>query len=172
MVGFGRVYRAFRRGVLQDDDEVCVLHAVPELDFEPLSEAMVNIRYSLKMMRRRRLISRDAEFRITSRLKERHFSKRVLAAISDAFEGEFGQQGAAKFALYEKSKIDIKALDADLMLKAVLSSPAASANTEWEFPVTSHWLQQFVAQDADIPPICRWHPARDKRRSIGTQARR
>src|SRR6266567_6646615 len=47
MVGFGWVYRAFRRGILQDDDEVCVIHAVPELNFDPLSEAMVNIRCSL-----------------------------------------------------------------------------------------------------------------------------
>jgi hypothetical protein len=172
MLGFGRVYRAFRRGVLQDDDEVCVLHAVPELGFEPLSEAMVNIRYSLKMMRRRRLIDRDAEFRITSRLKELHFSKRVPAAIGDAFEEEFGQQGAAKFDLYERTKVDIKALDADLMLEAVLSSSVASANNDWEFPVTSHWLQQFVAQDADIPPICRWHPNRRQNSSIRMQARR
>jgi len=172
MLGFGWVYRAFRRGVLQDDDEVCVLHAVPELNFEPLSEAMVNIRYSLKMMQRRKLISRDAEFRIVSRLKEHHFSKRVLPAIRDAFEQEFDKQGAAKFDLYQRTKVDIKALDAELMLNAVLSSPVASANNEWEFPVTTHWLQQFVAQDADIPPICRWHPTRQKERSIRTQARR
>ena len=59
MVGFGWVYRAFRRGVLQDDDEVCVLHAVPELNFEALSEAMVNIRCSLRRMRNRGLISRE-----------------------------------------------------------------------------------------------------------------
>jgi hypothetical protein len=58
MIGFGWVYRAFRRGVLQDDDEVCVIHAVPELNFEPLSEAMVNIRRSLAGMRGRGLIHR------------------------------------------------------------------------------------------------------------------
>jgi hypothetical protein len=171
MLGFGRVYRAFRRGVLQDDDEVCVLHAVPELNFEPLTEAMVNIRYSLKMMRRRKLITRDAELGITSRLKERHFSKRVLPAIADAFEEEFGKQGAAKFNIYEQAKVDIKALDADLMLQSIVSSPVISANHEWEFPVTSHWLQQFVAQNADIPPICRLHLHRRQSPTIKMQAR-
>jgi hypothetical protein len=64
MIGFGWVYRAFRLGVLQDDDEVCVLHAVPELNFEPLSEAMVNIRSSVRGMRIRGLISRESEVRI------------------------------------------------------------------------------------------------------------
>jgi hypothetical protein len=95
-------------------------------------------------------------------LKEHHFSKRILPAIGDAFEQEFGKQGAAKFDLYERTKVDIKAFDADLMLNAVLSSPVASMNNKWEFPLTTHWLQQFVAQDRDIPPICRWHPTRER----------
>jgi hypothetical protein len=161
MVGFGWVYRAFRRGVLQDDDEVCVLHAVPELNFEALSEAMVNIRYSLKRMRNSRLISRESEMRIASSLKELHFSKRNLPAVRSAFEHEFGNQGAAKFALYENNKVDIKGLDAQLMLNAVLSSPIPCKNDGWQFPATNHWLKQFLAQDGDIPPISRWHPTCD-----------
>jgi len=159
MVGFGWVYRAFRRGVLQDDDEVCVLHAVPEMNFEPLSEAMVNIRYSLRKMRNCGLISRESEMRIASPLKELHFSKRNLPAVRSAFEHEFGNQGAAKFALYESSKVDIKSLDSELMLNAVLSSPIPCKTDGWEFPATDHWLSQFLAQNGDIPPIGRWHPA-------------
>ena len=158
MVGFGRVYRAFRCGVLRDDDEVCVLHAVPELNFEALSEAMVNIRFSLKKMRSRGLISRESEIRIASSLKELHFSKRSLPAVRRAFAREFGNQGAAKFDLYESTKVDIKTLDAELMLSVISSSPVACKNDGWEFPVTNHWLQQFLLQNADIPPICRWHP--------------
>ena len=121
----------------------------------------MNIRYSLKMMRRRGLISRDIEMRIASRLKEHHFSKRVLPAVRDAFEREFGKQGAAKFNLYQRNTVDIKAQDAELMLKAVRSLPVTPSNNGWEFPLTTHWLQQFVAQDADIPPICRWRPTRE-----------
>lgn len=158
MTGFGWVYRAFRRGVLQDDDEVCVLHAVPELNFDALSEAMVNIRYSLRTMRSHGLISRESESRIASSLKELHFAKRSLPAVRRAFEDEFGSQGAAKFDLYERTKVDIKSRDAELMLGAALSSSVACKCDEWEFPSTSHWLQQFLLQNSDIPPICRWHP--------------
>jgi hypothetical protein len=159
MVGYGWVYRAFRLGVLQDDDEVCVLHAVPELNFEPLSEAMVNIRRSLRGMRSRGLISRESEARIASSLKQLHFSGRTLSAVRSAFAHEFGSHGAAKFDLYESSKVDIKALDAELMLSAVLSLPAARSHDGWEFPATDYWLKQFLAQTDDIPPISRWHPA-------------
>jgi hypothetical protein len=158
MVGFGWVYRAFRRGVLQDDDEVCVLHSVLELNFDPLSEAMVNIRYSLRRMRDRRQLSRESERRIAAFLKNLHFPERNLRAIRTAFEHEFGPQGLAKFDLYEQAKVDIKALDADLMLRAVLSAPAEAKTDDWAFPATSHWLSQFLAQNGDIPQLCRWRP--------------
>jgi hypothetical protein len=158
MVGFGWVYRAFRRGVLQDDDEVCVLHAIPELNFDALSEAMVNIRYSLRKMRHRGQISRGSELRIASSLKQLHFSERNVPAIRSAFEHEFGNRGTAKFDLYEGAKVDIKSLDAELMLSAVSSGLTASASGTWEFPATSHWLYQFLMQTSDIPPLSRWHP--------------
>jgi len=119
MLGFGWVYRAFRRGILLDDDEVCVMHAVSELNFDPLSEAMVNIRYSLKTMRNHGQISRASEIRIASSLKQLHFSQRNLRAVRSAFEHEFGAQGAAKFGLYESMKVDVKSLDAEEMLRAV-----------------------------------------------------
>src|SRR5262249_32639175 len=144
MSGFGWIYRAFRRGVLQDDDEVCVLHAVPELNFEPLSEAMVNIRYSLKEMRKGGLIKRSSESRIASSLKDLHFTQRDLPAVRRAFEREFGSQGADKFAVYTRTRVDIKARDAELMLRSVLSSPARHHNDGWTFPATSHWIQQFL----------------------------
>lgn len=158
MVGFGSVYRAYRRGVLKDDDEVCVVHSVQELNFEALSEPMVNIRYSLRSMRSRGLISRESEIRIASSLKEFHFSRRTLSAIRGAFEHEFGSMAAAKFDLYGASKVDIKALDAEMMLNAVLSSSVPRKREGWEFPATDHWLNQFLAQNGDIPPIARWHP--------------
>jgi hypothetical protein len=162
MVGFGWVYRAFRRGLLQDDDEVCVVHAVPELNFEPLSDAMVNIRYSLGRMRRRGQISRESERRIVAAVKELHFSKRNEPAIRSAFEQELGAAGAAAFDLYESTKVDIKTRDAEQMLAAAAAGRIKSTVAGWSFPLTNHWLTQFLVQRGDIPPIARWHPAAEK----------
>jgi hypothetical protein len=44
MRGVGKIYEDFRDGVLQDDDEVAVLHGPAELDYPPVTEAMVNMR--------------------------------------------------------------------------------------------------------------------------------
>jgi hypothetical protein len=48
MEGVGTLFEAFHRGELEDDDEVAVLHASQEEGFRCLSEAMVNIRATLK----------------------------------------------------------------------------------------------------------------------------
>ncbi|MBV9221159.1 MAG: tfuA protein, partial [Methylobacteriaceae bacterium] len=44
MKGVGKIYEAFRDGILEDDDEVAVLHGPEELGYPALTEAMVNIR--------------------------------------------------------------------------------------------------------------------------------
>ena len=47
MEGVGAVFEAYRDGILEDDDEVAVLHGPSELGFPLLSMAMVNIRRTL-----------------------------------------------------------------------------------------------------------------------------
>jgi hypothetical protein len=47
MVGVGRIFAAYRDGILCDDDEVAVLHGPEELGYPAVTEAMVNIRATL-----------------------------------------------------------------------------------------------------------------------------
>jgi hypothetical protein len=47
MRGIGDVFRQFHTGVLQDDDEVAVLHGPEQIDYAQVTEAMVNIRATL-----------------------------------------------------------------------------------------------------------------------------
>jgi hypothetical protein len=47
MTGVGRIFAAYRDGILTDDDEVAVLHGPDELGYPLLTEAMVNIRATL-----------------------------------------------------------------------------------------------------------------------------
>jgi hypothetical protein len=44
MIGVGRIFEMFRDGVLEDDDEVALLHSSAEHGYRSLSEAMVNLR--------------------------------------------------------------------------------------------------------------------------------
>ena len=47
MVGVGEVFRMFRDGVLEDDDEVAVIHGPSDAAYVTLTEALVNIRATL-----------------------------------------------------------------------------------------------------------------------------
>ncbi len=47
MEGVGWVYEQYRSGCLQDDDEVALLHTDAELGYQPLSFALVNLRFLL-----------------------------------------------------------------------------------------------------------------------------
>src|SRR5262249_32379648 len=48
MIGVGQVFEAFRDGRLEDDDEVAVAHGPAEYGYPSLSDAMVNIRATLR----------------------------------------------------------------------------------------------------------------------------
>jgi hypothetical protein len=47
MEGVGAIFEAYRDGLLEDDDEVAVVHGPAEIGYPLLSEAMVNIRRTL-----------------------------------------------------------------------------------------------------------------------------
>jgi hypothetical protein len=48
MVGVGEIYDDYRTAVIEDDDEVAVVHGPAETGYQVLSEAMVNIRCTLE----------------------------------------------------------------------------------------------------------------------------
>jgi hypothetical protein len=48
MEGVGAIHEAYTRGELEADDEVAVAHALAEDDYRPLSEALVNVRATLR----------------------------------------------------------------------------------------------------------------------------
>lgn len=47
MNGVGKIFHAYQSGVLEDDDEVAVVHGTREDGFRAVSDAMVNIRQTL-----------------------------------------------------------------------------------------------------------------------------
>jgi hypothetical protein len=57
MEGVGVVFKLYRDGALEDDDEVAVAHGPAELGYLSASEAMVNIRQTLRKAQRMGIIS-------------------------------------------------------------------------------------------------------------------
>jgi hypothetical protein len=59
MEGVGTIFEFYRDGVLEDDDEVAIAHGPSEVGFLPASEAMVNIRQTLRKAERLEIISTE-----------------------------------------------------------------------------------------------------------------
>jgi len=59
MQGVGSIYKWYREGILEDDDEVAIAHAPAEAGFRPISEAMVNIRQTLSKAQHCGIISKQ-----------------------------------------------------------------------------------------------------------------
>ena len=88
MVGVGRIFEAYRDGVLEpfaepfeDDDEVAVLHGPPELGYRALSEALVNIRRTLARATEHGVIAAATRDRLIREGKGLLYQERSYEAI-------------------------------------------------------------------------------------------
>ena len=155
MVGIGRIFRLFRSGRWTDDDEVAVIHAEEELSFCPVSDAMANIRFTLRRLRRSGQIDADTEMDIVDRMKTCHFSLRTRDELERQAANVLGKRRARWLRkAFEQEYVDVKREDA-LALLAYLggrSYPNARQRA-WVFPDTGNWQWQFRKNLADIPPL-------------------
>jgi hypothetical protein len=88
MLGVGKVYSMYRTGFLKDDDEVAVAHGPRELDFLPLTDAMVDIRHAISLAEEARQIDSRHARSIISDAKHCHFKSRSLSrSVATAMQG-------------------------------------------------------------------------------------
>lgn len=127
MRGLGRIYEDFRDGVLQDDDEVAVLHGPEELGYPPLTEAMVNIRATLDAAIAAGVLAHAAAGAVCDTAKALFYKERaweaVLRAVSAA--GLTAREIGAFEAWLPAGRIDRKRADAEAMLAAIRDLLAA-----------------------------------------------
>jgi hypothetical protein len=130
MRGIGRIYEAFRDGILEDDDEVAVLHGPEELGYPPLTEAMVNIRATLDEAGRVGILAPDLAARLTEIAKSLFYKERTYEAVLQA-AGSSGLPSAALrdiTAWLPAGRVDQKRLDANALLDAIRAHLAGAAS--------------------------------------------
>lgn len=127
MRGIGRVYEDFRDGVLQDDDEVAVLHGPAELGYPAVTEAMVNIRATLAAAADAGVLTPDLAAALTTVAKPLFYKERTYEAVLRAGAAS-GLPAAALSDLsrwLREGRVDRKRLDAAAMLAAIRADLAA-----------------------------------------------
>lgn len=144
MVGVGVIYEAFRDRTLMDDDEVAVAHAPEDLGYRSLSEAMVNVRATLRAAREAGVIHEDSRAamegiakglaypdrsypRILSRAVDAAISRSDVAALRDWLPG---------------ARVDQKREDATQMLRLMAAQHARGwrrKDVDYVFAHTDAW---------------------------------
>ena len=118
MQGFGQVYHDFKTGILNDDDEVAVLHGDEQSGFLAINDTMVNIRYTCQEAFDKNIISRDMKDRLIAYCKEQFFPYRSLMKAANQLTLEYPLESDAFIAwLGEHGLIDIKRRDAIAVLR-------------------------------------------------------
>ena len=118
MVGVGRVFRLFRAGFLDADDEVAV--TFDPSTYQPTSEPLVNTRYLLRAAVRRRLLNRGEAAELLTEMKAAYFPERtkgLLHAIARARLGADRAKELRRFA--ENHAPDIKQGDARALINTI-----------------------------------------------------
>jgi len=144
MKGIGRVYEDFRDGVLQDDDEVAVLHGPEELGYLSLTEAMVNIRATITAATTTCIVSHELAAELTAFAKALYYKERSYQAMLNA--AAVAGLDAVRLARLRdwlpRGCIDQKRLDALAMLNAIgahLESGAPRLRVTYALAETVAW---------------------------------
>jgi hypothetical protein len=147
MVGIGATFQAYRDGILEDDDEVAVIHGPAELGFPMLSEAMVNIRRTLSDAHGEGVISPLARTRLELIAKALPYRERAYhALLSHGRAAGLPEDELSRFkAWLPNGRYDQKREDAFLMLRAMREF---SKQDEPPLPVAYHFEHTTLWEQA------------------------
>src|SRR5262249_39504481 len=145
------IFEAFRDGMLEDDDEVAVVHGPPEMGFLAASEPMVNIRATLARAESEGVLDPTFRGALEAFAKSAFFPHRTWPALFEAAQA----QGLAAEKLLNfrewlpQGRVDQKREDALEML-AAMQEPSAQTSAlavDFRFEWTNFW-GEFVAVGA------------------------
>lgn len=154
MIGVGSVFEDFKSGVLEDDDEVAVIHAPAELGFKPLSEPMVNIRATLARAVKDGVLNETAATAVRDQAKSLFYQERDWAMILKNLPLDLidDKQNSDFSTWVSENRVDIKRADAISMISAMdtlIRNGEAAPETSFNFEQTHLWKN--LVEQADAP---------------------
>ena len=158
MVGIGRIFGSFRDGVLEDDDEVAVLHGPEELGYPALTETMVNIRATLEKAVCEGIIDRSAATHLTDIAKALFYKNRSWDAILYLASRNPPPMPLDAFAAWlPGGRVDQKRIDASDMIAAIQTQLSAGItpltvsfrfnNTGYHRAATQLFIERGIVTD-------------------------
>lgn len=156
MIGLGRAYRLFRHG-MTDDDEVALSHLPEEFNFTPLTEPMINVRFTARRLFKAGLLDKEQEVKFITLVKKIYFANRDIARVLGCLKKVLPlatHDRAVK--VYGNLRVDVKRQDAQDVLDFVHNGGYKSTNPtqmKWKFPYTCHWRNHFDRLRDEMPSL-------------------
>jgi hypothetical protein len=137
MVGVGLIYRWYRRNVLAPDDAVAVLHGPEELNFAPVTDALVDLRLTFNAACRKGVISGELRQRLEVAAQSLNFRERtLLRVIAEALPKATTAEVESLHAVLAAAFVRQKHSDALQALELVNINNFQQPNYPGEFVVT------------------------------------
>jgi hypothetical protein len=150
MEGRGRIFEAFRDGVLTEDDEVAVVHGPPETGYAALSEPMINIRATLEWAVADGVIDGVLQERLTALAKATFYPARSFPGLLEAAAAAgLDARDCARVAHWlDHGRVDRKGEDALTVIRRVAglaADPPAAFDARFHFEWTERWDDALAA---------------------------
>jgi hypothetical protein len=158
MTGIGAIYDWYRSGVIEDDDEVALLHGPAEAGYLPLSEPSVNVRASCAAAVEAGVIDQAAAEPVIGAARSLHYKERQWRTILDN-AGASGLDPSLCKGLADwlaSGRVDQKQRDAIFLIEAAtdaLDRPVETAAHEFHFEWTDLWDRVKGQWDAEGTPL-------------------
>jgi hypothetical protein len=118
MTGVGAVFRLFRRGIFDSDDEVALAYS--KETYHPLSEPLINTRFSLRAAVRRCLLDPAEATEMVARIKAAYFPERTRALLISIAREIAGCERALKLRDFLATEApNVKRRDAKLLMARI-----------------------------------------------------
>ncbi len=155
MRGIGKIFESYRDGVLEDDDEVALIHGPQDMGYVGLSEPMVNIRATLEKAVGNGVLTAKLATRLCETAKATYYRDRnweALLALPQDKKKHAAQMRALKDWLPD-GKVDAKQEDALEMLAEIEKFAATDPppnKADYTFEYTHLW--HGVVEDSHALP--------------------
>jgi hypothetical protein len=139
MIGVGEIFGRYMSGDLVDDSAVAQLHAPAELDYLPLTEALVNIEATIRRLATLALIDPALAAALDASARALFFKRLTFQALV-----ERAGAPASLIALLVDHRVDRKREDAlALVAQLAARNDVGAAPPAWALARPTAWRRQF-----------------------------
>ncbi len=121
MIGIGAIYRDYAEGRRMADEDVAILHGPAEMDFPPLTEALVDIDATLDHLRARNVIDATLAESLAKAARAIHFKDRTWDSVFD----RAGHHDPAQNKFIRDQTVHRKSADAWLLVDTMADDATA-----------------------------------------------